>query len=147
MRIIIIVLPLVLIVVGCSTHSQCQRELYQSRLQGATDEFITLHQLDRGESQKAHDFATSEITLRLDELHRLTNGADKDQLESGTYLAHSILKNAAEHREQLIQDKYSLQMVIECKNLVTNTVDIQRASELQQYLTSSSTNQILWETP
>ena len=87
------------------------------------------------------------LTFELEDLHRLSKTARKDQVESAVDIAHLILKQAAEHKEQLLQDKYSLQMVIECKSLVTNTADIQRASDLAKYLSASSTSQIVYPTP
>ena len=140
-------LSILLLAEGCSTHSQCRRDLYQSSFKGAADATITINLLDRQESHKAHDYAVGALALRLEELHTLAKDADKDDLERQADLAHAILQHATEHREQLLQDEWSLQMVIELKSLVTNTVDIKRASELAQYLAASSTNQLRFPTP
>jgi hypothetical protein len=130
-----------------STYSSLQLELYHSCLEGVGENFLTLYYLDRDEPLKAHETASMDLTIRLDDLHKLAKDGDNDQGKYGMALAHLILKNADEHREQSIQDKYSLQIVIECKNLVTNSMDIQRASELEKYLAAASTNQVLYPTP
>ncbi|HTR43524.1 MAG TPA: hypothetical protein VMH87_18075 [Pseudomonadales bacterium] len=133
--------------VGCSTPTQSQRMLYQSYTTTLGEECLTIHLLDQGEPQKAREFATMQLTFSLDALQKNQHCADKDQLATVNDLVHLILKNADEHREQLAQDKYSLQMVIECKSLVTNTVDIQRASDLAKFLSATCTNQIVYTKP
>jgi hypothetical protein len=103
--------------------------------------------LTEGKVPRAQEDLTMALTFELKDLHHQSKTAGKDQVESAIHIAHLILKQAAEHKEQLLPDKYSLQMVIECKSLVTNSVDIQRASELEKYLAESSTNQVLYSTP
>jgi len=87
------------------------------------------------------------LALRLNELRKLADGADGNDLERQADLAHSILNHALEHRENLLQDQWSLQMVMELKGLVTNNVDIQHASELAKYLAATSTNQLMFPAP
>jgi len=141
-RIIIIVLPWLLIAVGCSTDSPPQRKLYQSYVNSISEEDLTLVELDRGKPLRAHEMATWNLSWRLVEFQSLTNGLTKDELEDQANLAHTILKHATEHQAQMLQDKWSLQMVTALKDLLTDPSDIRRASELIEYLTSSSTNQI-----
>jgi hypothetical protein len=125
----------------------CNEKLYQSHIRATADESVALFLLHEGKASKAQDYLTSALTFELKDLHHLSKSARNDQVESAVDIARIILKNAAEHKEQLLQDKYSLQMVIECKSLVTNTADIQRASDLAKYLSDSSTNQVLFESP
>ena len=142
-RIATIILTFLLVFVGCRTSPRSQ-DLYQSYISSVGTEAVVLRNLDQGKPLRAHQAATMELTFRLNDLHRLANTADKEQFESAVKIAHIILKNACEHRDQLIQDEYSLQMIIECKRLVTDAQDIQRASALAEYLASSSTNQIVY---
>jgi hypothetical protein len=136
----------VLVCLGCSS-SRPHPELYQSHITNVADASITLRCLDRGEISRAHEHATMQLTSQLEHLHSLSKVATKDELETAANLAHLILVNANEHKEQLLRDKYSLQMVIACKSLVTNTQDTDQASELAQYLTTTSTNQIVYPNP
>ena len=156
---IIILASALLWMVGCASQPagdpddqlmagwSCKAKLYQSSFEGATDAIVTLGLLDRGKLSKTHDFLTGSLALRLNELRRLSKNADKDDLERQAHLAHSVLKHIAEHREQFVQDTYSLQTVIVLKSIVTNTTDIQCATDLTNYLATTSTNQILWPTP
>ena len=119
-------------------------ELYQSYISSVGTEAIVLRNLDRDRPLKAHEFATMELSFRLDDLRRLANSVDAERRETAVNLAHLILKNASEHREQLAKDRYSLEMVMACKNLVTSAEDIDRASKLAEYLRASSTNQVVY---
>ena len=131
---------------GCVSRHRSD-ELYQSYISSVGIEAIVLRHLDRDRPLKAHEAATMELSFRLGDLHRLANSVDAERRETAVSMAHVILKNASEHREQLVKDKYSLQMVIACKKLVTSADDIQRASELADYLTKSSTNQVVYPQP
>jgi hypothetical protein len=88
--------------------------------------------------------ATMDLSFRLDNLRRLANSVDAEQRDTAVSLAHLILKNASEHRERLAKDKYSLQMLIACKKLVTNAENLASASALVDYLARSSTNQVTY---
>ena len=125
----------------------CEEKLYQSHIGATADESAALFQLNKGQVSGAQEILTMALTFELEDLHRLSKTAHVDQVESAVDIAHLILKNAAEHKEQLLQNRYSLQMVIDCKSLVINTADTQRASDLAKYLSASSTNQILYSTP
>jgi hypothetical protein len=145
--IIIIFLACLLIVVGCSTNSACRHDLYESRYEATSYTAATLSYLDLSDTAKSRDWVIECLAIDLSELHKLASGADKDELDRQANLAHLLLKHASKYREQLPKDHNSLQMVIELESFVTNTPDIQIASELAQYLAASSTNQVSSPTP
>jgi hypothetical protein len=131
-----------LITEGCSTQSKSRNALFQSTVTAASCEALTIDELDHDNTQKAHEEATFYLSWRLDDLRSFTNGVTKDELDSRTDLARSILKHATNNQAQLLQDKYSLQMITTLKSLLTDPSDIRRASDLAAYLKASGTNQV-----
>ena len=142
MRTLVALLSL-LALMGCASKPRSE-ELYQSYISTVGTEAIVLRSLDRDRPLKAHEMATMDLSFRLDDLHRLANSVDAESRDTAVNMAHLILKNASEHREQLAKDKYSLQMIVACKKLVASADDIARASELVDYLAKSGTNQVVY---
>jgi hypothetical protein len=143
MRIAVICCSLSLLITeGCSTQSESRHALFQSTVTAASNEALTISLLDNNNIERTHEEATFFLSWRLDDLRSFTNGLTKDELNSRTFLARSILKHATKSQAELLQDRYSLQMIMTLKGLLTDPSDIQGASELETYLKTSSTNQV-----
>jgi hypothetical protein len=82
------------------------------------------------------------LAFRLSQMHELSKNTHGDDLERIDLLAPQVLKYAFEHKEQLLEDKFSLRMASKLQALVTAPPDVQKASELVRYLSITSTNQL-----
>ena len=134
-------LLLLALMAGCRTPSQSQADLYQAYFASASDDYLMLRILDRGDIHIAQSRAVSNLAESLSHLRKLATTADSSDLERQKTLTSTILKYAITHQAELPENRFSLQMLTELKRTLTDDSDIRRATELIDYVIKNSTNQ------
>lgn len=127
---------------GCRTHSQCEANLYQSYFASTSDDYLMLRILDRGETNKAQVLAVSEMGWGLRNLRKIPNQPDADYIDAQKRLTAGILKYVEAHKAELSNNPFSTSMLTELKRLLTNDSDIRRTTEIIEYVSKNSTNQL-----
>ena len=131
MKAAVILVSLLMLCQGCQTHSQCRRDLSESKLDSALDALITLKYVDKGDPELLHKHAVMGLAAALEQLRAVIETADKKRVET---LSRMILKHAEAYKAELSESQGSLEMLDELSKLTTDPANIRRIAELREYV-------------